>query len=85
MLDISTGKIVHTRPSFFSYFKDFIERSNKGTQISPRTRKSTIHSTNKGFTTTYNHLENFQRIAKRKIDFDIIDLRFHSEYTSYLT
>ncbi|RAJ85867.1 integrase-like protein [Chitinophaga dinghuensis] len=85
LLDIATGKVTAVRPTFLSYFNDFIERSTKGTRISPKTKKTTVHNTNKGYSTTYNHLLEFQKVSKRKIDFDTIDIRFHSEYTAYLT
>ncbi|SHM26491.1 Phage integrase SAM-like domain-containing protein [Chitinophaga jiangningensis] len=85
LLDIATGKKVTTRPTFLTYFDNFITRAQDGTRISPKTKNSTSPDTNKGYLTTYNHLIEFQKSYKRKIDFDTVDIRFHGDYTAHLT
>ncbi|WP_343744781.1 site-specific integrase [Chitinophaga sp.] len=85
VLDITTGKKEKKRVTFFSYFKDFNNRSEKGERISPITKKPTTFNTNKGYGTTLNHLEAFQKVYQRKIDFDTIDLQFHTDFINYLT
>ncbi|MFB6457616.1 phage integrase SAM-like domain-containing protein [Chitinophaga sp. Hz27] len=85
LLDIATGKSQVERPSFLPYYDTFIKRATEGTRISPKTKKSTSPDTNKGYITTYNHLLEFQKVYKRKIDFDTVDIRFHADYTAYLT
>lgn len=86
LLDIVFGKKKDaTIREFFEYYKDFNQRSKKGERLSPKTKKATKGSTNKGFVTTLNHLEAFQKAYKRRINFDTIDIQFHSDYINYLT
>ncbi|HVI43497.1 MAG TPA: site-specific integrase [Chitinophaga sp.] len=86
LLDTALGrKEIKKAETFFSYFEDFNNRSEKGERISPKTKRRTSPNTNKGYVTTLNHLKDFQATYKRKIDFDNIDVKFHSDYVSYLT
>ncbi|SEW27049.1 site-specific integrase [Chitinophaga arvensicola] len=86
LLDIIFGKKADaTIREFFEYYKDFNKRSKQGERLSPKTKKATKVSTNKGFITTLNHLEAFQKTYKRRINFDSIDIQFHSDYINYLT
>ncbi|QJB34079.1 site-specific integrase [Chitinophaga oryzae] len=85
ILDIATGKKVVKQVTFFSYYEDFNSRSEKGERISPKTKQKTSPNTNKGYLTTLNHLKAFQQQYSRKVDFATIDIRFHSDYISYLT
>ncbi|WP_212000219.1 site-specific integrase [Chitinophaga sp. HK235] len=85
LLDIATGKTEKKQVTFFSYFKDFNARSERGERISPITKKRTSPNTNKGYVTTLNHLEEFQKTYHRKIDFNTIDIQFHNDFINYLT
>lgn len=85
LLDIVTGKKELKRITFFSYYEDFNGRSERGERISPKTKQKTSPNTNKGYVTTLNHLKDFQKTFSREIDFNTIDIRFHSDYIAYLT
>lgn len=85
LLDIATGKTEFKQVTFFSYYEEFNIRSEKGERISPKTKQKVSPNTIKGYITTLNHLKEFQKTYPRKIDFDTIDVRFHSDYVSYLT
>jgi site-specific recombinase XerD len=49
-----------------------------------RTGKPISRSTAKVYTTSYKHLISFQKVNKKKIDFDTIDVAFYSDYIDYL-
>lgn len=86
LLDMALGKKVAARKQgFFEYFEDFRTRSAAGQRISPKTKRATVHNTNKGYGTTLQHLQNFRKIYQRRIDFDSIDLEFYNDYIKYLT
>ena len=56
---------------FFQFVESFIEKCNRTT------------NTKKGYTTTLNHLNDFQKVYPRKIDFNTIDLDFYNSFVSY--
>lgn len=86
LLDTALGKKEAAgKQGFFEYFEDFKTRSADGQRISPKTKKVTVHNTNKGYGTTLKHLENFRKVYQRRIDFDSIDLEFYNDYIKYLT
>jgi hypothetical protein len=86
LLDIALNRKKKEKPAtFFSYYDDFNDRSLKGKRLSHTTKKKIALSTTKGYVTTLNHLKEFQKTYSRKIDFDTIDIRFHSDYINYLT
>ncbi|MET6998706.1 site-specific integrase [Chitinophaga defluvii] len=85
LLDIATGKTEFKQVTFFSYFEDFNNRSERGERISPKTKKKTSPNTNKGYVTTLNHLKEFQKTYARLIDFTTIDIKFHSDFLAYLS
>jgi hypothetical protein len=62
----------------------FIKRSTEGTRMNTKTKKPTVKGTNKGFTTTYNRLKDFQALYKKPIDFDTIDIDFYNEFVKFL-
>lgn len=74
------------RVTFLSYFGEFTERSLQGNRIKKgKDARATGYNTNKGFTTTLNHLKAFAIQWRRQMDFDSVDLDFYHDYTSYLT
>lgn len=86
LLDITLGKKTSMlNKDFFQYFEDFVTRTSKGERLSPKTKRKIALTTNKGYTTTLNHLKKFKLVYNRKIDFDTIDLQFHNDYIAYLT
>jgi integrase len=85
LLDHAFQKKVEMTFTFLEYFKDFNKRSQNGERISPKTKKAPVYNTNKGYQTTFQHLEEFQKTYNRRIDFDSVDLEFYNEYVKYLT
>lgn len=87
LLDVEIRKtqtVKQKQITLFEYIEKFIERSKEGTRMNIKTKKPTVKGTNKGFTTTYHRLKDFQAIYKRKIDFDTIDIDFYNEFVKYL-
>lgn len=87
LLDVQIRKTQTTKVkqvTLFEYMEQFIERSTSGTRMNTKTKRPTVKGTNKGFTTTYNRLKEFQEVYKRKIDFDTIDMDFYNDYVKYL-
>jgi hypothetical protein len=87
LLDVEIRKtqpVKQTQITLFEYIEKFIGRSKEGTRINIKTKKPTVKGTNKGFTTTYHRLKDFQAIYKRPIDFDTIDIDFYNEFVKYL-
>ncbi len=79
LLDVEIRKtqpVKQKQITLFEYIEKFIERSKEGTRMNIKTKKPTVKGTNKGFTTTYDRLKDFQVVYKRPIDFDTIDIVF---------
>lgn len=72
-----------TKMDFFSFFKSIIEESKIGTRLNPL-GKPISPNTIKTYVTTYQHLLDYQKTIKRKIDFNAIDLDFYLDYKKYL-
>lgn len=68
---------------FFEFFKKFIEEAKIKTNL--KTGKIISSNTIKNYNNTYNHLKEFSRVKKKRIDFDTIDLDFYHDFNSYLT
>lgn len=73
------------RTTFLEYFADFVQRSINGQRFDPRSREPVRLGVAKGYRTTLNHLTEFSKSYKRKLDFDTIDLEFHHDFTKYLS
>jgi integrase len=87
LLDVEIRKtqpVKQKQITLFEYIEKFIERSKEGTRMNIKTKKPTVKGTNKGFTTTYHRLKDFQAVYKRPIDFDTIDIEFYNEFVKYL-
>lgn len=88
LLDQEFGKRggVKDRPvDFFKFFETIIYQSNSGIRLNPKTGKPISLNTIKTYHTTLNHLQNFQKTVKKRIDFDTIDLDFYGDFIEYLT
>src|SRR6185437_2670575 len=70
--------------SFFGYFQDLIQQSISGTRRHPRTSKPISKGTIKNYTSALNHLTEFQKTRKKRIEFKNIDLDFYNNYTEFL-
>src|SRR4051794_31820798 len=82
LLDVEIKKIQPVKQkeiSLFDYIEKFIGRSTEGTRVNTKTKRPTVNNTNKGYTTTLNHLKQFQSIYTKKINFDTIDIDFYNE------
>lgn len=79
-----TQPIQQKQITLFEYMEKFIQRSKEGTRMNTKTKRPTVKGTNKGFTTTYHRLKDFQAVYKRPIDFDTIDIDFYNEFVKYL-
>ena len=75
---------VQREVTFFSLFTDIKNSSEAGTRMNAKTGKPISRNTYKTYKTVLTHLSDFQKIYRRKIDFDTIDLEFYSDYTEYL-
>jgi hypothetical protein len=87
LLDVEIKKIQSVKPkeiSLFGYIEKFIGRSTEGTRMNTKTKRPTVNNTNKGYTTTLNHLKEFQKSYNKKIDFDTIDIDFYNDYVKFL-
>jgi integrase len=71
--------------TFFSFFGEFIKRCEAGTRMNLKTKTPTVRNSFKGYTTTLNHIKQFQEGYNRKIDFDTIDLDFYNDYIKFVT
>lgn len=67
----------------FGFFKKFIEESK--TKTNTHTGRILSGETIKIYNNSYNHLKEFSRIRKKRIDFDTIDLDFYHDFSDYLT
>ncbi len=86
LLDQCFNKIPKTNnQSFLEFFKEIIELSVKGVRIHSSEGKHYKKNTIKNYTSTYNHLIKFEKFRKKKILFKDIDLKFHADFTLYLT
>lgn len=71
--------------NFLSYYEDFVKRSFSGGRIDPKTGKLVSKAMSLKYETTLRHLKKFDQTWSRKLDFDTIDLEFHTDYLEYLS
>ena len=71
--------------TLFGFFEDFIEKTERGARLQPKTGKPYSKATIQVYKNTLNRLMAFQATRKRAVDFDSIDLDFYSDFTEYLT
>lgn len=67
---------------FFDFIRLIIEESKNGKRLTPKGKHFSEH-TIKGYTTTLNHLNEFQRSWRKRIDFDSINMNFYNEWVSW--
>lgn len=82
-----TGKTLETQndklKTFWGYFDDFINQSINGTR--KNVNGDTIsESTIKSYKTLKHHLQKFEVETRKKIDFNGIDIEFHSDFVHFL-
>lgn len=71
--------------SFIQYFETFIRNTQLGLRINPKTKLPIKESGIRGYSTTLQHINEFAKTWKRKVDFDSIDLEFHQDFCKYLS
>jgi integrase len=69
--------------SFFDFFRKFIDESKIKTNL--KTGSLISANTIKNYNNTFNHLKEFARVKRKRIDFDTIDLDFYHDFNDYLT
>jgi integrase len=72
-----------TKTTFFEYFDKFINESKL--KVNERTNKKYSAGTISIYNTALNHLKEYAKTKRKRIDFDTIDLDFYYDYTNYLT
>jgi Phage integrase SAM-like domain/Phage integrase family/Arm DNA-binding domain len=84
LVDRKLKKSSEKKMEFMTFFQKIIDQSMNGIRINPSNGKPIQLNTIKTYTTTINHLKDFQTKYKKHIDFNSIDLFFYNEYTEYL-
>jgi integrase len=79
--DISTKKDKHT---LVSYFKKFVEDSEKGIRVNVKSKKPVTKGTVRNYKVTQKILNSFIADNRKKVDFNNIDLDFYADFTIYL-
>ena len=75
---------IEKRMDFLEFFQKLIDQSTSGVRLNPANGKPIRPSTVQTYVTTINHLKDYQKLSKRTIHFDSIDLLFYNQYTEYL-
>jgi integrase len=71
--------------TFWGFFNDFIQRAENGSRLHLQQHKPLAGGTIKNFKNVKRHLQDFEKWNRRKIEFDLIDIKFYNSLTSYLT
>ena len=79
-----TEKKTEKKMELLDFFQKLIDQSLSGVRLNPANGKPICISTVQTYITTINHLKEYQKLYKRKIQFDNIDLLFYNQYTEYL-
>lgn len=82
ILDIKLERVVETKYTFFTYFQKYIDSLKYRTN--PNTGKLIRKSTICSYQNTLNILIEFQKVVKRKIVFENIDIDFYDNLIKYL-
>lgn len=71
--------------TFWGFIDDFISRCENGTRLHIKNSTPIAANTIKNIKNLRAHLEGYEKSKKQKLDFELIDLKFHSAFTQYLT
>ncbi len=86
LMDAEIRKVgIPTKLTFIEFFNDFISRCENGTRLHPKTGHPITTGTIKTYKTTLECIKNYEIHRKKKVDFEIIDMPFYSDFTKYLT
>jgi integrase len=83
LINNELNDIQETPFDFFGFFRKFVEESK--TKTNANTGRIIAGSTIKIYNNTLNHLKEYSRLKKKRIDFDTIDLDFYHDFSEYLT
>jgi Phage integrase SAM-like domain/Phage integrase family/Arm DNA-binding domain len=75
---------IEKKMDFLEFFQKLIDQSTSGVRLNPANGKPIRPSTVQTYVTTINHIKDYQKLSKRTIHFDSIDLLFYNQYTEYL-
>jgi len=70
--------------TFLSFFQEIIELSKAGVRVHPKKHTPISSNTIKTYLTTLSHLQDYQTLKKKKIDFDTIDMEFYNDFKKFL-
>jgi integrase len=83
ILDIKLERVIETKYTFFTFFQKYID--NLKYKTNPNTGKLISKTTICSYQNTLNILIEFQKVVKRKIVFENIDMDFYFNLIEYLT
>lgn len=72
------------RVTFMDYFKTIIEQSQNGVRVHPKHHTPIRRGTITSYNSTYKHLVEYQKKSLRKIDFDVINYDFYTDFKTFL-
>lgn len=70
--------------SFLDFFDLFVKRTVAGDRIDPRTKRPVKPGPAKGYGTTLNKLTEFAKTWEHKLNFNTINVEFHTAFTQFL-
>lgn len=71
--------------SFWGFFQNFIDRMESGSRVHLQKNTPLSQSTINNVRNLMNHLRDYERVSRRAIEFDTIDMNFYYGFTDYMT
>lgn len=68
--------------NFIDFIEVFIKDSESGKRLTDKGKKISPF-TIKGYKTTQNHLNDYIKVRKKKVDFETIDMKFYNDFIKY--
>lgn len=76
-------RVVNTTQTFFQFIGEFIEKARS--RVNPESGALLAETTLKKYISTLNHLEEFSKYKRQRVDFDTVDMDFYDAFNTYLT
>lgn len=70
--------------TFFGFFQEVIDQTKAGIRLNPKSGKAYTKPTLQSYVTTFRNLSEYNKLQKRKIDFDSFDLDFYAGYMEHM-
>lgn len=83
-IDKNAGRLKIEKMTFVAFQDKMIREGEMGTRVNPQTGKQINPNTIKTYQTAKNHLQEFQKIHRRTLDFDEIRQIVYRTYTEFL-